>query len=285
MGSSNAQTGGSQSNLVVAFAYPVGATHFSFTMTPNGGFSSAVPSTAHGTFNISIVSPGVATCSDISPGASNENVFDVFFPEWDKILEVADKISIPFMDALVTFQGSTLNNEGAVAACACSEELDPLAGSYYSRVASRPFDSYEGRLASQGDTEGGAHWHLLHDDIRAYSLSRSEELITGPRGYIAVKGMDATQTVRVMVHLTLNYYTIDPAFNMVFQPPWGEADLLLYTLRSQVPLVSSNDSHLQKLVKLARKKAIQASRWAIENPEKAVAMAVAAGEMVGPLLV
>jgi len=276
--------GGGEFSVGVAIPYGSTATHYAFTLTPVGvtipGFALAPAGVAHATYTIAIGS-GTATCS----GAVSENVFDIYAPEWGKILEVADKISIPYMDALVTYQGSTLDNQGAIAVCATSEEVSMTAGSYYTSVASRPFDMYEGRLASAGDSEGGGHWHLLHDNIAAYSLSVSENLITGPRGYFAVKGMDPTQTVRVMVHITLNYYTIDPAFSMKFQPPWGETDLLLYTMRTQVPLVSSNDSHLGKLVRLAKRKALEAGKWAVDNPEKAAAMAMVAAEAVGPLFI
>jgi len=275
--------GGGSFNCGTAIPFSNTATHYAFTIEPVGVTTitgGAVAGSAHASFTVAIAA-GTASCA-VAPA---ENVFDIYTPEWDKILDVADKISIPYMDTLVTYQGSTLDNQGAIAVCATSEEISMANNTYYSSVAARPFDMYEGRLASAGESQGGGHWHLLHDNIAAYSLSRSEDLITGPRGYFAIKGMDPTQTVRVMAHITLNYYTIDPAFSMKFQPPWGETDLLLYTMRTQVPLVSSNDSHLSKLVQLAKRKAAQAGKWALENPEKAAGMAMLASQVVGPLFV
>jgi len=255
--------------VLSAVNYSSSMTHYAFAMYPAGaGIANNVAGTALGTYHLNLTS-GTATCSD----GTRESVFDSFAPEWEKVLEVADKISIPFMDCLLTYQGSTLDNQGAIAVCGCSEELTPIDGGYYQSIAQRPFDSYEGRLASQGETDGGAHWHLLHDDIRAYSLSKTEDLVTGPRGYFGIKGMDPDQITRVMVKITLNYYTIDPSFSMSFQPPWGSTDLLLHTLRVSVPLVSSNDSHLEKLYRLARRKASEAAKWALNNPEEAAAMA------------
>lgn len=261
-----AKTVGTANSILGPFAYSATMTAFAFSMVPITGPRSGAASMV---FNM-VPTVGTFTCAN----GSVKNAFDVHVPEWSKILEVADKLSIPFMDCLVTYQGSTLNNQGAIAVAGTSEEISPGDdGTYYQSVASRPFDAYEGRLASQGDTEGGAHWHLIHDDIRAYSLTSASNLITGPRGYFAIKNMDPTQTVRIMVHLTLNYYTIDPAFNMTFQPAWGSTDLLLHVLRTQVPLVSSNDGHLEKLFRLAKRKAVQAGRWALKNPEEAAAMA------------
>lgn len=258
------------------FAYPSTATHFALSLDAGSAGSNAVG--VGGTFTIG-PTVGTLTCAPVY----NEAVFDVFTPEWEKVLSVADKISIPFMDCLVTFQGSTLANQGAIAVAGCSEEIIPESG-FYSAIAQRPFDSYEGRLASQGETDGGGHWHLLHDDIRAYSLTDTENLVTGPRGYFGIKNMDPTQTVRVKVQLVLNYYTIDPAFSMIFQPPWGQTDLLLYALRTQVPLVSSNDSHLDKLLRLAKRRAKEAGIWALKNPEEASLMAMKAAGTVAMLL-
>jgi len=273
-GSAQVQVGFGSVVIASLFSYTSSDTAFGISVVPNTG---TLQGAAHGNFDVLIGGGGgIATCSN----GTQQNVFDIYEPEWSKILEVADKVSIPFMDCLVTYQGSTLNNQGAIAVAGTSEEILPPGGDYYAAVASRPFDSYEGRLSSQGETEGGGHWHLMHDDIKAYSLAGSEELITGPRGYFAIKGMDPTQPVRVMVHITLNYYTIDPAFTMGFQPPWGELDLLLYILRTQVPLCSSNDGHFDKMIRLAKRKASEAGRWALQNPEEAVALAMKGAGMI-----
>jgi len=261
---------------IPAFVYPSTATHFTLELDAGSVGANTIPLDGNYTLTPTV---GTLSCA----AAYSESVFDVFYPEWDKVIEVADKISIPFMDCLITYQGSTLSNQGAIAVAGCSEEIVPSDG-FYSAIATRPFDSYEGRLASQGETDGGAHWHLLHDDIRAYSLTNPADLVVGPRGYFGVKNMDPTQTVRVKVQLVLNYYTIDPAFSMAFQPPWGQTDLLLYTLRTQVPLVSSNDSHLDKLLRLAKRKAKEAAMWAIQNPEEAAMMAMKGAGTVAMML-
>jgi len=245
------------------------------------GKSPTAPGNCTGTLTF-VYAAGTGTCKS---GPAVEGVFDVFAPEWEKVLSVADKICIPYMDALVTYQGSTLNNEGSIAVASCSEELSPVNGEYYQAIASRPFDNYEGRLASQGETEGGAHWHLLHDDIAAYSLTNTTELVTGPRGYFGIKGMNAGQVLRLQVHITLNYYTLDPSFAMDFQPPWGSMDLMLHALRTDVPLCSSNDGHLNKIKRVAKRKAMQAATWALNNPEKAAALAMAASESLGALMI
>lgn len=279
-GSTTQVVGGGQ-NINTGFAYTAAMTHYAFEVIPYGDTASGSLS-AHARMAYSLnITAGTATCQ---AGVYDESVFDIFYPEWSKILDVADKVSIPFMDCLVTYQGSTLNNQGSIAVCSASEELIPTTN-YYSAIASRPFDRYEGRLASEGETPGGAHWHLLHDDIRAYSLTNSENIVTGPRGYFGIQGRAANQPVRVHVNITLNYYTLDPAFNMTFQPPWDNTSDLLWLLRTEVPLVSSNDDHMGKLLKLARKKVDQALKWVINNPQKAAALAATGAQVVGPMLV
>ena len=261
------------SATMAGVAIPATVTHVAWLMTNSSGNQTS--GSAHGTYTLNPLAGTTFTCAQVV----TQSVMDVFYPEWEKVLEVADRVSIPFMDCLVTYQGSSLNNQGSIAVCGCSEELIPDDGDYYPMIAARPFDSYDGRLASQGETDGGGHWHLLHDDLHAYSLREPQNQITGPRGYFGIKGMDSSQTVRVKVKLVLNYYTVDPAFSMSFQQPWGETDILLYTLRTMVPLVSSNDSHLEKLYRLAKRKALEAGRWALKNPEEAAAMAVTAGQV------
>lgn len=206
------------------------------------------------------------------------NLFQAYAPDWKSLIGSAERVSIPACDALVTYQGSTLENQGAIIACNLQEDLG-LVGDWYSTLSVRKYDKYEGRLASEGQTEGGAHWHCLHDSLDAYALHDGNERFPVPKGYIAVKGMNANQVVRVHVNITINYRTQDPSFSMRLQPYWGEFSMLLYMMRADVPVVSSNDAHVKKLLRLLRSAAGKAAKYAMDNPDKVAAAlgAIASG--------
>ena len=113
---------------------------------------------------------------------------------------------------------------------------------------------YRGRLSSEGETEGGAHWHYVPDDpiqlILQDRRSFAAEMRQQPFGYIGVIGKHAGEVVRVECHFLVNFYSTDPSFAMTIQPAFRDFSSLLFALRTEVPLVSSNDAHLKKLAKL-----------------------------------
>ena len=192
-----------------------------------------------------------------------ETSMDVFAPEWDSILSLSNDVRVAACSCLVTYVGSTLNNKGAISVCNAEEEL-PIKSSFYETCASRPHDKYEGRLASEGNTEGGAHWHYVPDSILTLESNPSQDKLA--RGYFGIKGKDANEPVKITCCYILNFYTTDPSHVMEFQPPFTGFSSLLSILRHQVPLVSSNDSHLTKIVKAAKLKAQQGLKYAVDNP-------------------
>ncbi len=134
---------------------------------------------------------------------------------------------------------------------------------------------YRGRLASQGETQGGAHWHYIPNDPSQLMLNPDGVTdVTPPSGYVGVAGMDAANgIVRVQMNIVLNFYTTDPSYSMKIQPPFGHFSSLLYVLRSQVPLVSSNDSHVQKALRWAKNASKSALKFGADNQEDLVKLA------------
>jgi hypothetical protein len=221
------------------------------------------PGNTYGHFSFSMLT----TVGTFGCGPRAENIMTAYEPDWHDILGVSERISIPAMDCLVTYQGSTLKNNGSIIAVNLREDVSSE-GDYYATLSKKRYDKYEGRLASEGETEGGAHWHLQHNNLASYALHDPRLKIDTQRGYIAIKGADPTQPIKVHVNVCLNYRTDSPSFPMVHQPYWGEFSLLLHLLRDKVPLTSSNDNHLSKLINLGKKAASATARYALQNPEQ-----------------
>ena len=92
---------------------------------------------------------------------------------------------------MVTYMGSSLDNAGQIAVCNADQGLPIVDGDFYTACASRPFDTYNGRLASVGQNEGGAHWHYVIDDPVNLSMrdpaERPDNFMVG---YFGIKGLE-----------------------------------------------------------------------------------------------
>jgi len=200
-------------------------------------------------YNIS-VNVGLVSCAPLGFGLR------VYMPDWGLVLQASQRARVVAMDCLVTFEGSSLNNGGSIAVCNTDDELS-ISSNFYNTIASRPHDMYRGRLASEGETEGGGHWHYVPDSLEQLAMQDATAEVTDPQqvpyGYFGIQGKSAGEVVRIEVHLMINFYSFDPSFVMSIQPPMTDFPALLYALRSQVDLVSSNDSHLNKIKKLMKK--------------------------------
>lgn len=178
----------------------------------------------------------------------------VHFPDWSALLAASKRAQIVACDVLVTFEGSNLENGGSIAACNADDDL-PIRGSFYNTIASQPFDMYRGRLASVGETEGGAHWHYIPDDLDAFTMVDVTEAVLPvqrPRAYIGIQGKAVGQPVRIECHFIVNFLSHDPSYNMEISPCFSAYPHFLWVMRDLVPLVSSNDSHLKKIRSFAR---------------------------------
>jgi hypothetical protein len=239
--------------------------------TPTGFSIESTNATAVGAYSTGtfrLVSTGaIWTCSNILLGISEEVVMDQYLPKWDNLKNAAYEFRVVAQSLMITYLGSALNNQGAVACCNANDTLE-IIDSFYSTCASRPFDKYDGRLASSGSEPGGAHWHYVPDDPRSTILAmQQQDQQNRMVGFFGVRGMDPTQIVRIRMDIVVNYFTVDPSYKMAFQPSYNGFSELIRALRMDVPLCSSNDDHLKKVVAAARAVAKRAGEHVIANPE------------------
>lgn len=188
---------------------------------------------------------------------SGQNVMTKAGPNYSTLLSVAKRYRIAAMDATLTYTGAVLENAGVVAVAAVDSSMaavaTPTGCSYYRAITERPFDVYNGRLASEGETEGGAHWFYAPDDVQALSMHSSdvpaEAHFDIPAGIFGVEGMRSDGKFTLTVNIIINFYSEDPQHKMEIQPAIALFNVGLSAIRRHVPLVSSNDSHIKKLKK------------------------------------
>ncbi len=239
-------------------------TAFTFNAKDDTGY----PVTCSFGFTLIRQSGGSWSCAP--SGNFSESVMELKRPaNWDGLLNASRHAKIVAQSLLVTYVGATLENAGGIAVCNSSQPLTiDSDGTWYSTVASQPFDVHTGRLASSGEQEGGAHWHYVPDDPRALILGSVDQdadrdLMTG---YVGIRGMDVAQTIRVRMDIVVNFFSVDPSYDMRYQPAYAGYSDLIHMLRTEVALVSSNDSHLSKVAKAARAVAHRAFEFGRENP-------------------
>jgi hypothetical protein len=204
--------------------------------------------------------------------ATDENVFDVYTPEWEALRLASNEWRIVAMMALVTYMGSPLNAGGSIACCNAPDDLH-IHNGWYSTCASRPFDRYDGRLYSDSDDDGGAHWHYVPDDIPALRMLEAD----GPRasnmcGFFGIKSLAVGESVRVRLAVTVQFFSINPMYSMTFTPAITDFTPLLYAMREHVPLVSSNGAHLKKIKQYAKHAVKKGLDHALENPQAVAAL-------------
>jgi len=206
------------------------------------------------------LTPTTTSSWSCSP-AYNEHVMDVFAPDWANVLNASKTAKIVACDCLVTYEGSALENAGSIAVANIDDDLVAAEdGSLYEALASLPFDKYRGRLASVGQAEGGGHWHFIPT-----SQEQLEPAIPNgdvPVGAFGISGLQAGQVVRIECHFTVNFYSLDPGYKMIIPPPAAGMSLLLWQLRSEIPLCSSNDNHTLKRLKVLARKGAQTAKKA-----------------------
>ena len=273
----NASIGGSEptflsQNVII----PPGCTRYAVYVLP---LNIANDYSSHIVIDYAIVSTGgmTQTCS----GTYNEHVMDTYFPHWDNVLAASRYAKVVACDCLVTYEGSTLDNAGSIAVANIEDDLHSIeSGSIYEALASLPFDKYRGRLASVGQSEGGGHWHFVPTSEDQLEPAHASTNI--PVGAFGISGCLPEQVVRIECHYTVNFFSVDPGYKMVIPPPAAGLSPLLWELRTNVPLCTSNDSHVLKRLKAgARKGAVVArkAQSAATSPE-----AIKLFSMLAPLI-
>jgi hypothetical protein len=199
----------------------------------------------------SFIGEFAGTLISCAPIVEDCSMIDLF-PQWNALKAASEAMSIVSMDVLVTYQGSSLNDNGAIAGAYVEDETIEFGTNMYDTLALRPFDRYEGRLAPKGGEEGGAHIHYVPSDL-AQLLLGNNGLKELPNMYVAVKGKTGGESVRIDCTIIVNYYSIDPSYNMSISPPISGFVSLLSHLRHEIPMVTSNDGHEKKMKRLLKK--------------------------------
>ncbi len=245
---------------IASVAWTSSYTHISFQNSKQSNFI--------GGYDVKIA-PTVGTCTMVPLGSVSTGV--VHRPAWAGLLDASKRARVVAADCLVTFEGSALANGGSIAVCNTDDDL-VISGSFYETIASQPFDMYRGRLASQGETEGGAHWHYIPDNPEQFCLRDLDtDLKEGdqvPEGYFGIKGKAANEVVRIECHFVVNFFSSDPSYHMEITPCFAMYPRYLWAMRDLIPLVSSNDSHLKKLKRLGKaglRKGMQAAQFAQDH--------------------
>lgn len=183
---------------------------------------------------------GTSTCTP----AYNEAAMKIVQPAWSNLIAASKHLRVVACDMLITYEGSTLDNAGSIAIANVDESFTVDSSSIYETVASLPFDKYRGRLASEGQTEGGAHWHYVPSSVnQLFSDGPGGMEEFDVSGVAGVQGLQQDQVVRIECHFTVNFYSQSPEYTMAIPPSISGLSPLLWLLRTEVPLVSSNDKH------------------------------------------
>jgi len=190
-----------------------------------------------------IVPSGVElTCSPPTP---NSFVMAPETPDWDSLFSDSEWFRVVAVSALVTYEGPLLTNGGSMGVCNTDEDLIPTT-TWYNAVTSQPFDVYKGRLAPMGASPGGGHWHYLPSTVNEFSLLQQD--YEGCKGVFAWSGF-TDGILRVQIDIVVNFHSKKPQYSMSIPPPFDGISSALYLLRKEIPLVSSNDTHTEKITK------------------------------------
>jgi hypothetical protein len=229
-------------------------------------------------FNHCISPTGNSDTFDCGPIA--QNLMDVYTPEWGTLLSQSERYRITAMDCLLTYTGPVLLNEGVVAVANTDSAIAPKTAqgqcSFYRAINELAFDRYNGRLASSGETEGGAHWYYAPDDINHLTMDSTNILdnVDLPAGIFGVEGMNEGGQFTLTINICVNFFSTKPEYKMEIQPSIALYNTGLSILRTHVPVVSSNDSHMKKFKKAAKgagsmlgKAGSEAFRFVRDNPD------------------
>lgn len=240
----------------IVTSYTSTYTHISFEAVVTAGGNPHMP--------ISLSFRLMPQVGNYSPSSAvySEFVMDTYYPAWANLLSNSKYARVVAADLLVKYEGSSLENAGSIAVANIDDEFIVPNESTYDMVASRPFDKYVGRLAPAGEDPGGCHWHYVpmsEFHLGNDGVETSERLALG---VVGISGLQEDQVIRVVCHFTLNFYSESPEYKMVIPPPITGFSPILWYLRTQVPLVSSNDLH--SIVKSLKKGGAKALGFATD---------------------
>jgi len=212
-------------------------------------------------FSISaIAAPGVA-CPNTISAMVTESMGLV-----DKILDL-ESYSVTALSALVTYEGSDLNNGGKVYSAVVPINWQPLEDIVQS-ISSISHDRYDGPLKE------GTHLHWFPSHLDELMMTNATAQHPQSKKFVIYVQADAaSESTRLRITQHQQYYSQSPSYgSMTYGPSsWSLSPALAWLARS-IPLATSNDDHLvDKAIAKIQSAAKAGLVWALQNPEKIAA--------------
>lgn len=173
-------------------------------------------------------------------------------------------------DLLVTYQGDTLNDGGAIASARVpaywAGGSATATGNWYTDILQLSYDRYDGAL------KHGTHVHWIPGSINDLTP------INDPRddhdfGYFKMVAAGTmthpASSVRVRVSTTIAFFSTDPSYGqMNWAPPPTDLGLMLQYVARVVPAATQNDTHaIKKMAAFAGKNFKEGVKYLFDNPE------------------
>lgn len=239
--------GGQSENATMAVTYGSGSSTVTHIALEIGGIVPQPDDAFKQAFGYHISRSGGAhyTCSvDYDP-----LVMTARQPEWANLSASVERLNVVAMSAMLTYVGEPILGSGRAAGCVADQNMpfsDP-----YSTIADRPYDRALTKVFDASGKNGGLHIHWIPNDVRQFAGAASPDNPPNS-GYFAFTGFNPEAALQVECHFVVNYYSRLPEYNMRLQPPIDGYLAMLYYLRKEIPMVTSNDNHKSKLKKLVR---------------------------------
>jgi hypothetical protein len=211
----------------------------------------------------------------------------------DKSMLMRDVFGLPLQDAindlqswrvtaqdvLVTFEGDTLQDGGAIAAARVPKDWTPLTDDPYSELLLLPYDRYDGPL------KFGAHIFWIPgslDDVTPIDDPTDDANFGSYKMVVAGRITHPGASVRVRVCTAVAYFSTNPSYgNMSWAPPAVDFSLLMQYLARVVPVATSNDEHIiKKLALTAAKHAKTGMKYLVDHPEHLLKIATVLAELL-----
>lgn len=182
-------------------------------------------------------------------------------------------------DLLVTFEGDTLNDGGAIAAARVQRNWTSTSANAYGDILAISYDQYDGPV------KNGAHVHWIPGDIDDISpcSTAAEDMLFGTLkivcgGIITHPG----QSVRVRCTTVVGYFSSLPFYGcMPWSPSAYQLSLILHYMAVVVPAATENDTHIiKKLGALASSNLTKGLKYVLENPELLAKLAATIAAML-----
>lgn len=180
-------------------------------------------------------------------------------------------------DVLVTFEGDTLNDGGAIACARVPKDWQGgqgLNSNPYGDILKLPYDRYDGAL------KHGCHVHWIPgdiDDLSPVNSIEEDEDFGFFKMVVAGKMTHPDASIRVRVCTAVAYYSTNPDYGrMDWAPPPTDLGLMLQYVARVVPAATENDSHILKKIRaFAGKNLNQGIRYLKDNPEMLAKLSMA----------